>query len=956
MTPERWQQIKKVLEVALALDTAERGPYLDKTCANDADLRQEVESLLASHQPTGKNILDEPLANILAAEPAPARHAMGTGQRIGAYKIIEEIGRGGMGEVYRAVRADGEFTKEVALKTVRGGFDVASVVERFRNERQILASLDHPNIARLYDGGTSDEGIPYLVMELVDGVLIDSYCDADKLNITRRLELFVQVCSAVQYAHQRLVIHRDIKPGNILVTKEGVPKLLDFGIAKILDPATTMNVTLVRPMTPEYASPEQIRGEPITTASDVYSLGVVLYQLLAGRSPYRTETRTRHELSEAITNTEPERPSTAILRRIPSDGADRGKRTAEQLCDVREGSLSKLQKRLAGDLDNIVLKALRKEPQRRYSSVEQLAEDLRKHLDGRPVSARKDSWSYRSGKFIRRHKVGVTASALAAAMLVAGVVVTLREARIAENNRLRAEKRFDDVRKLSNSLIFEIHDSIQNLQGATPARKLLLDRALEYLDKLSADASGDPDLQRELAWGYQRLAVVQGNSEESNLGNVKAALASDHKALSLFEAVAKANPSNTIDQLNVAMMHRILSFSELSGASGREDLEKAMEISGCLLKTDGQNPKVKSERSIEYQNLALMYSAKGDRPHALESYQENLKLKENILRANPDYRGIVRAHAMATGQLGDELAQEGQRKESLAALDKAILGFEEAIKSGAPPDVAREAAVARIKKCNVQLMESDIADALESLREASQTILPMAKLDPENTMLRSDAIGLEFERGVILTLQGKYASAVETLQVAFKKYEASGVSSEDPPGKGAFHMWLGEAEMGRRDFKVALQHFQKATMELAVPEGKAIHDDFRCQLAESHVKTGRALLSLGKMQEASTEFQEALETITPSLVTALQDVPAYYAAADGYAGLGDARLRETRSAKSDDERSKLIANARDFYVKSVEYWQKIPNPSRVSPSVFVVKSEGEVARSLARCKAELAGN
>jgi len=353
------------------------------------------------------------------------------------------------------VRADGEFTKEVALKTVRVGYDVSSVLERFRNERQILASLDHSNIARLYDGGTSAEGIPYLVMELVDGIPIDSFCDAGKLNITRRLELYLEVCSAVQYAHQRLVIHRDLKPGNILVTKKAIPKLLDFGIAKILDPATATDVTIVRPMTPEYASPEQIRGEPITTASDVYSLGVALYQLLTGRSPYRMTTRTPHELSRAITDTEPERPSTAILRQLAAKDSSSASRTPEQLSDAREPSLAKLQRRLSGDLDNILLKALRKEPQRRYASVEQFAEDLRRHLDGRPVSARKDSWSYRSGKFIKRHKAGVAAAALMAATLVAGVAATVREAKVAERNRLRAEKRFDDVRKLSNSLILK---------------------------------------------------------------------------------------------------------------------------------------------------------------------------------------------------------------------------------------------------------------------------------------------------------------------------------------------------------------------------------------------------------------------------------------------------------------------------------------------------------------------
>ena len=282
MNPERWQRVKQLLDEALAVESSERTSFLDRACAGDPQLRQEVESLLASHEQAGTDFLKAPAVDLTAIEPKLLRE----GRRIGGYQIIEEIGHGGMGEVYRAVRADGQYTKDVAIKLVRGGYDTASMLERFRNERQILASLDHPNIARLLDGGNTDDGIPYLVMELIEGKPIDEYCDEHKLSVTERLRLFQRVCVGVHYAHQRLVIHRDIKPSNVLVTKEGEPKLLDFGIAKIVSPIDEAQTTLTQAMTPEYASPEQIRGEPITTATDVYSLGVVLYQLLTGRSPY----------------------------------------------------------------------------------------------------------------------------------------------------------------------------------------------------------------------------------------------------------------------------------------------------------------------------------------------------------------------------------------------------------------------------------------------------------------------------------------------------------------------------------------------------------------------------------------------------------------------------------------------------------------------------------------------
>jgi len=314
MRPERWQQVREILDRAIALPRGERTTYLDQTCDGDEELRKEVESLIDSHHQAGSVFLNKPVADLKIALVEPSRRSSWIGRRIGVYQIETEIGRGGMGEVYRAVRADGQFKKNVAIKVVREGYDTAAVLERFLHERQILASLDHPNIARLYDGGTTEDGVPYLVMELIEGTPIDLYCEEQDLSINQRLDLFTQVCAAVQYAHQRLVIHRDIKPNNILVTTDGIPKLLDFGIAKLLDPAGGGETTMLPAMTPEYASPEQIRGEPITTATDVYSLGVVLYRLLTGRSPYPENTRSRLDLARVICEVEPVRPSTVASR------------------------------------------------------------------------------------------------------------------------------------------------------------------------------------------------------------------------------------------------------------------------------------------------------------------------------------------------------------------------------------------------------------------------------------------------------------------------------------------------------------------------------------------------------------------------------------------------------------------------------------------------------------------
>src|SRR5438132_5000530 len=355
MTPERWKQIQSVFEQALEVPLDERTAFVQQRCNGDDELRGEVESLLKSHASAG-NFIDERSLFFSGEDLEHVEEAILPGQLVGAYRIVREIGRGGMGAVYLAERADEQYKKQVAIKLIKRGMDTDSVLRHFRNERQILAGFDHPNIARLFDGGTTDDGLPYFVMEYVEGLPINEYCAAHKVSLVERLKLFREVCAAVSYAHRHTVIHRDIKMSNILVTSDGTPKLLDFGIAKILQPGAgaeaLMTMTGVRPMTPEYASPEQVRGEPVTTASDVYSLGIVLYELLVGRSPYRFTSRSPSDVVREITNTEPPRPSTVVSN------------NNQQSAIIN-------QKFLRGDLDNIVLMALRKEPERRYQSVEQ---------------------------------------------------------------------------------------------------------------------------------------------------------------------------------------------------------------------------------------------------------------------------------------------------------------------------------------------------------------------------------------------------------------------------------------------------------------------------------------------------------------------------------------------------------------------------------------------------------
>jgi WD40 repeat protein/serine/threonine protein kinase len=445
-TVPHWQRVREIFGAARELGPSERADFLARACQGDEWLLREEEALLAAYEAAG-DFIEDPATASTAEFPFEAPAICPVGQRIGFYRIAREIGRGGMGVVYLAVRDDNEYHQEVAIKVAWPAKVSGEVLRRFRLERQILANLNHPNIARLMDGGTTENGLPYAVMELLKGMPVTQYCDEHKLPVSERLRIFLTVCDAVEYAHRNLVIHRDLKPANILVTEAGVVKLLDFGIAKLFnrDPLTE-GASLTRsgfgPMTPDYASPEQVLGGPITTASDVYSLGVVLYELLTGHRPYRFTNCQLAEIAHLILEAEPERPSVVIGRTVVEtapDGTVRTVHSPEMVSLPREGKPDKLRARLSGDLDNITLMALRKDASLRYQSASQLGEDIRRHLTGEKVIARDHTVRYRVGKFVRRHRAVSAAAAIFVLTLVGGIVATSWQAgvarRQAETNR-----------------------------------------------------------------------------------------------------------------------------------------------------------------------------------------------------------------------------------------------------------------------------------------------------------------------------------------------------------------------------------------------------------------------------------------------------------------------------------------------------------------------------------------
>jgi serine/threonine-protein kinase len=492
-----WDRVGDLVEQALELEPSARDAFLRRACAADPDRLDLARRTLQAA--TGASaFLSRPAAEVAAdlIEPADASEAVDAERlpaTIGPYRVLRLLGRGGMGEVYLADRADDEFQRQVAIKVVRPGLG-RDWIARFRHERQVLASLDHPNIARLYDGGVTGDGRPYLVMEFVDGRPLDHYADAERLTVDQRLALFAQVCDAVERAHRRLIVHRDLKPGNVLVTSGGLVKLLDFGVAKLLDPATApddppLTATGMRIMTPEYASPEQFLGEPVTTATDVYALGVMLFELLAGCPPHDTGAHRRDTLERRVLDTDPAAPSAAC--RLNTSGAGGSARA-----DSRRTTIDGLARRLRGDLDNIVLTALRREPERRYPSVAALREDIERHRAGLPVAARPATLRYRTVKFLRRNRVAVTAAVLLTGAVVAGATSTLVQARAAAREGRRAEQ----IRDFLVS-VFEV-SSPDRAGGETVTARQLLDRGSA---RVNAELASEPVLRSDMLVVLGRL-------------------------------------------------------------------------------------------------------------------------------------------------------------------------------------------------------------------------------------------------------------------------------------------------------------------------------------------------------------------------------------------------------------------------------------------------------------------
>ena len=780
LTDESWRRLEALFLAAMELPPGERDDFAARETAGDPALARELAGMLGHDADGGPRI-----AAAIEAVASDLATPGGSDRRCGPYRVIREIGRGGMGVVFEAVRDDDEYRKTVALKIAPPWTNAAAVRERFRLERQILAELEHPNIARFLDGGT-ESGVPYFVMEYVDGFPITAFCERNALDLRARIVLFRQVCAAVHFAHESLIVHRDLKPSNILVTDDGTPKLLD-PLA-----AATSTATIDARWTPDYTSPEQVRGRPVTTRTDVYSLGLILYEMLSGERAQIADASSPVALERSICVTEPPRPSERAA-------AGSGRAWAS---------------RLRGDLDTIVLTAIRKEPERRYGTPAALSDDLGRYLDGRPVLARPSTAAYRAGKFLRRHRAGTVAAALVVISLVTGLGAALFEAN-------RAERRFQQVRSLANSFVFDVHDRIESLTGATDARKAIVQTALVYLENLRQDAGNDPALARELAAAYLKVGTAQGAPLRPNLGDPAGAALSFARAQELLDPLAARGDLEARRAL-VSVLNYIATLRDAQGKTAETNaaLSRASQLGETLLAASPADTELLSQLSDVYAMIArtalravalepaeqaarrslelaqrLLALAPGNReyrdntasaynalgatlqfsrrlPEAIGLFQSGIRIREQLVAEDPDNSEWRRKLLVSYGDLGDVLAYQpgsniGDTAGALAAFDKAA-ALAEWARSKDPKDrrAPFDLANAKLRLGVVKSGDPRTAGAgLRDLEEAERVNGRLAIEDPASNRYRMLAVSLGLKIGEALGALGRTNAAIDRLEI-----------------------------------------------------------------------------------------------------------------------------------------------------------------------------------------------
>ncbi len=744
MPPDSWDDIEVILEEAVAIAPAQRAAWLETRCRGRQALRAEVESLIAAHDQAGEFL----------AIPTTAARPAEIGRTVGRFRLVELIGEGGMGRVFRAERADGEYAEHAAIKLLSHRVNRDEVLRRFRIERQALATLNHPDIVGLIDAGMTDAGEAYLAMQLVEGMPITTYCAEHWLSLRDRIVLFQRICGAVDHAHQNGIVHRDLKPDNVLVTTGGTPKILDFGIAKLVDSdrADVTRTSVLRPLTPNYASPEQVRGLPATTAGDVYALGVMLYELLAGLRPYETADKTLEQLLEIVTVTDPPRPSDSHGLR-----AD----VPYQVTQIK------------GDLDAIVLKAMHKDPTQRYASPRDLSEDLGRYLNRQPVVAREPSFRYVASRLVRRHRALFAATAVSLIAMVAALGVSLSQTRAARAERDRTAARFNDVRQLANTLIFRIHDEVTPLAGSTPVRQTIVTEALKYLEQLRADSLADDEVRFETAGAYIRISRIQGAVGSANLGDRVAALKSIETAADILRPLAaKAGPVQlpAMRDLNVALV-------DASGLARRGDdtqtaqryAQEAVDVAEALVK---QRPSSEAARfALANSHFAMATRVQGTDaaiPHWLRAGE----IFGELLTEKPDDLTRMRNVALIEKYLGAHYDGRDNPR-ALEHYTRALRLDERRVAADPSNRTAQlDLAIDRANVANQNRVMGRFADAAEAYRASVVVRRQLSESDPKDEFARSRLAFALAQLGETEARLGQFPAALrhagEALQLSEK--------------------------------------------------------------------------------------------------------------------------------------------------------------------------------------------
>jgi eukaryotic-like serine/threonine-protein kinase len=938
-----WERVQELFLMAVELSAEERVRVLDAACPQGSGVRAEVESLLASDGDSGTIISDAVQGEaVLLLDSGPL-----VGRRVGAYRIVREIGRGGMGAVYLATRDDAEFRKQVAIKVVKPGMDTAEVLDRFRYERQILANLEHPYIARLFDGGSTAEGRPFFVMEYIEGRPVNEYCRVNTLSNRARCELFLRILEAVSYAHRNLVVHRDIKPGNIFVTADGTPKLLDFGVAKVIggiDGSRTMTA-LGRPFTPEYASPEQVLGAAVTTSTDIYSLGAVLYELLTDCRAQPIETLTPSEIERVVCSAEPRRPSQIA----PSVDAD---------------------------LDNIVMMAMRKEPDRRYQSADQFADDIRRYLDKRPVLARQDSMVYRLRKFVVRNRLEIAMGSLVFLGLATALVISLRQTHrarealiVAEVQRLtamhertRAEseaksaeaartaeaaqraiseeqrdvaqretaiagERVSDLFELANRTLFDVHDSVAKLTGSIDTRKQIVKTTLEYLEHLREENGLDDRMRLALAGAYYKVAEIQGSYYFPSLQDFDGAQASLKTAARIIDPLYERDPSDTQVAMRYLDIHIEITnnMQEAGKPEAVKDYTDLLAIARRVAKAQPCGIDCEKQESEIENQLAEAYSRLDD-PRTLDHANREVELTRELLARHPSDPVLQRDVAIA-------LSSAANAQKSFGDLNKAAEDYLESIRireglmRSQPPDgeTHRGLFVAYGNYATILgIPWSPNLGHPDEAREMAVKCVALAResaADPEDQTARFDLAMALGKQGMVDPAPGDVNESLAHLLEALPLMEAAVRSNSDSAFYATQLALLLEFQGHRLEMlgeeERAVESYRKS-LEALRPFANSGNNGVEKQTLASEEALARAYANRGEIAAASALAAGALELAEKSQ----SQPPSEYQTAE---------LARAHGALAEvQEKAGLTAKSHDNAVKALALWGGIRNPSVLS--------------------------